>query len=964
MKKSVSLFLLFALPLAASAQVVSLNPVAPVYDGTIEKYRGEFYMMGTGTDGKVLHSRDMVSWTMPDKPSITTEGAKWLDNPPVEFYRGNYARFGAGDIIYRNGVSHIYFNGIGHAYGATPDGKYTTTCTDGPFDTYGIDAQGFQDEDGKFYYIKKVNPVDPDPLTGLERKGAVPEIWAWESPSPWQRGEKGVFLLRGTDGSWDRVDNTNFEGPEMFRYRDNYYILYSPNCMSVRTGLYHIGVARSASPVGFGEGSKYDAPLIFRNNEQQMEQYTQLLHDAHLGGWECDYTFTKPSGDWLAASYTPKPEQWQKGEGGFGAERLDRNVTVRSVRTDWKTPNLWIRREVNIEKIPARMAFRIAADCHFTIWVNGVRALSDSDFADPQGYRLKGGYRMAEVRPSLFREGGNIICVEATAPVAPMRYLDFGLFGDSGDGNGSGGFSKTVTGPSQANYIVGRNGFEQWIVYKAFWNGVSGQGMSRLYFKGLDPVSYTIPQQLTECSTPSKPFFVDYFDKSSPEKWSYADGRWRVTDGILTVARGVGADSGSGSAIVNMKKCENYYFEAWLRFGDKGPDAEAGVYVYYNDPDDWMRIGLERGNGKWVTEVCHSGKTAREEHPLPANFMFLDDDPRVKGFAEPWHVLRFYRNGTDVKVYLDAFRLQPAPLAAGAGASVPGLYSAGAQVDFDAVICNPGWDEYGPATTGWQFAGGWKTGESGIVKTDSSDTPALKGDPLTGYEFIVNATSPHGGRFGFYPAWVDGNNYIKATVDYSDGVMEVVQRRDGRETSRDRYSLEMKPLCFERRGTQYEYDFGCMVRISGADIVWFEGFYNLVKQNYGLPSKTLFEYMDDKGAWQPVEMTSVPATPQFAVINSYGFKSVETRKIRLTTTAPVEAGAENGTKARPFAIWFDTGAQTSYLLRAVRESGRLKIYADGKLVASMAIDMAPSKVGLTATCQGAEFNGITCFAIP
>jgi len=945
MRTTVSLLLFCALTLAARAQV-ALNPVAPVYDGTIEKYRGEFYLMGTGTDGKMLHSRDMVSWQMLAKPVITTEGARWLGNPPVEFYKDDYAKFGAGDLFFRNGVFHIYFNGIGHAFCATPDGKYTTTCVDAPFDAYGIDPQGFQDEDGKFYFIKKANPIDPDPLTGVQRKGPVPEVWAWET-TPWERGTKGTFLLRGTRGSWDGIDKSNFEGPEMFRYRDNYYLLYSPNCMSVNTGLYHIGVARAGSPLSFTEESKYDAPLVFRNNEQQMEQYQQLLNDAHCGGWQCVYSFTKPSGNWLSASYAPPQESWTKGVGGFGANPTDREVAVRSVRSDWKTPGLWIRREVSIEKVPARMAFRIAAGCNFKIYVNGVAALSDRDFADPPNYRQKGGYRMSEVRASLFREGTNIICVEATAPRPAMRYFDFGLFGGHTD------FSQTVTGPSQANHIVGLNGFEQWIVCKAFWNGVSGQGLNRLYFKGLDPVSYTVSEQTTECSVPSKPFFTDFFDAPSSEKWHFESDSWRVSGGLLS-ATPTGANAVSAS--VKMQKCENCYFEAWLRFGSKDADAQAGVYICYDDADNWMRVGLERGSGKWVVEVCRSGKTTREEHPLPAGFNFLDYNPLVKDFSEPWHCLRFYRNGTDVKVYLDAFRLQPVPPVA-AGASVPGLYASGNKSDFDAVICNPGWDEYGAATTGWRFAKGWQTGNNGIVKTDSSDEPALKGDPLLRYEFIASVTSPQGGNFGFYPAYADRDNYVKATVNYAAGRMEIIQVRNGQQVRCDYSSLNAKVARFERRGTQYEYDFGCRARVAGADVVWFEGLYNYLKQNYVLPSKAAFDYLDDSGAWQPVEMTSAPAAPQFAAINGYAFKPVETGRIRLTTASSAPAD-----KARPFAIWFATEAQTSYLLRAVRDNGTLKIYADGKLVISMELEMGASKAGITATHPGTTFNGMTCFA--
>lgn len=251
MKNAVFLAITILILLSQSlfAQKLS-NPVVPIYDGCVERFMGYYYAMGTGTMGQIYSSKDLINWSDPVLAAKTHE-ATWLNDPQWN-QRSVYTRVGAGDILYRNGVFHIYFNGIGHSYADNPLGMYKEQAIDEPFDDYGIDVQVFQDEDGELYYVKKVNPDDPHPITGANYPKSGAEVWAFEMNSPFVRkGIDGSVQMTHQIGHPTNVDFINFEGPELFKYRDNYYMMYSPNRMSARTGMYEVGVAQSDKPNNF-----------------------------------------------------------------------------------------------------------------------------------------------------------------------------------------------------------------------------------------------------------------------------------------------------------------------------------------------------------------------------------------------------------------------------------------------------------------------------------------------------------------------------------------------------------------------------------------------------------------------------------------------------------------------------------------------------------------------------------------
>ncbi|MDR1809654.1 MAG: family 43 glycosylhydrolase, partial [Prevotella sp.] len=297
------------------------NPILNMQDGAVERFMGYYYAMGGGTAGKIYTSKNMVSWGNAVQ-AINTNEATWL-NDPQWTQRTEYKSVGAGDILYRNGVFHAYWNGIGHAYSATPSGAYKEGSITAPFDDYGIDVQVFQDENGDIYWVKKRNPSDPHPMTGAASDIDGPEIWVFKMNSPFSRWDITVAgkQLSHQRGHPTSVNHINFEGPEMLKYRDRYYILYASNRMGPRSGMYEVGVAESDQPMNFSNSKKYPHPVLARNTEQHLLNYNVILNTAEHGGWTSKYRTATPPSGWTEAGFDDS--SWTTAQGGYGRQEYD-----------------------------------------------------------------------------------------------------------------------------------------------------------------------------------------------------------------------------------------------------------------------------------------------------------------------------------------------------------------------------------------------------------------------------------------------------------------------------------------------------------------------------------------------------------------------------------------------------------------------------------------------------------------
>jgi hypothetical protein len=119
-----------------------------------------------------------------------------------------------------------------------------------------------------------------------------------------------------------------------------------------------------------------------------------------------------------------------------------------------------------------------------------------------------------------------------------------------------------------------------------------------------------------------------------------------------------------------------------------------------------------------------------------------------------------------------------------------GLTASSNEVDFDAVQYTVGWDEYDEHISGWQKkTGDWLVSEDGLTQLDTSVARAatFKGDRFGNYEFSTyfrNDRLPDKGEVGYYPLYVDDDNFVKVFVDYVAKTVTIgAKRRENQLTS-------------------------------------------------------------------------------------------------------------------------------------------------------------------------------------
>ena len=572
----------------------------PAYDAALERYGSQFYLVGTGTQGAVWQSRDLVHWT--ESPDMLTKKnmPQWLDDPKFNFKTSHgygpetYPRFGAGGLFLWNGMVTYAFNGIGQNYVSLDDfeqgtaGSFIHSSLDYPH-SRGIDPEYILDRDNQLYYIRKVNAGEPHPVTGsFDYPGPATLIAKAHDPLQPEHLIKETnvdgmkMALWGEPGEAFFYDKKNFEGPKLFFARDHYYLTFVGNVMSARIGQYQIGVAIADTVAELSNEKKRPYPVIGRNFEQQLLNWQVIAPTAEHGANLVAVSMTPPQPDaqgieWFEPDHQMNSD-WMKASGGIGFPLKDRAIAIRGLYTPWpaKQNRLFIRRPFQLEQVTDDLLLRYRLEGKGILRINGVEV--------KQAVKGMNAYSNVALPKNVLRKGNNLISFELTKLTKGGETYNFA---DGGIYRATGGFQDDINGFSQPNLFRGLNGFEYWLGGKAFYNGVSGQGIERVFFykdkMEADPATGT--QAFNAPIAPDSPRFIDRFE--GPKLSAAWQGSGATLSHQQLALHGEESELAKILLSKNVANHQHYYFHAGIRFS-QNKTAKTGLLLWQKDELNYL----------------------------------------------------------------------------------------------------------------------------------------------------------------------------------------------------------------------------------------------------------------------------------------------------------------------------------------------------------------------------------------
>jgi len=130
---------------------------------------------------------------------------------------------------------------------------------------------------------------------------------------------------------------------------------------------------------------------------------------------EWRYTFRKPAGGWEQTGFNDSA--WKNGFGGFGIP----STPGSRVGTHWATKNIWLRKTVHLENVPAKPALLIHHDESTEVFINGRQVVA------LKGYTTR--FKVVLLDPATtkaIKKGSNLIAVHCNQTVGG-QFIDVHL---------------------------------------------------------------------------------------------------------------------------------------------------------------------------------------------------------------------------------------------------------------------------------------------------------------------------------------------------------------------------------------------------------------------------------------------------------------------------------------------------------------------------------------------------------
>lgn len=143
--------------------------------------------------------------------------------------------------------------------------------------------------------------------------------------------------------------------------------------------------------------------------------------DSIKQGQRWEYTERKPADNWFQIAFDDS--RWKKGLGGFGTKGTPGAV----VRTEWRSGNIWLRRDFRLTAIPGKVILNIHHDEDVEVYLNGKL------IASRNGYTVK--YEQIDVSmqaADVLQTGRNTVAIHCRQ-TGGGQYIDAGLILDGED---------------------------------------------------------------------------------------------------------------------------------------------------------------------------------------------------------------------------------------------------------------------------------------------------------------------------------------------------------------------------------------------------------------------------------------------------------------------------------------------------------------------------------------------------
>jgi hypothetical protein len=155
---------------------------------------------------------------------------------------------------------------------------------------------------------------------------------------------------------------------------------------------------------------------VNHGDTSKVPQTKAVVATAQEKGHVWRYTTTKPADDWFKPGFDAS--SWSEGPSGFGTRMTPGSV----VRTEWKTNDIWLRREFELPQGETKgLQLLVHHDEDAEIYLNGVLATRLA------GYTTD--YEEAQISPdalATLKPGKNVIAVHCRQ-TGGGQYIDVGL---------------------------------------------------------------------------------------------------------------------------------------------------------------------------------------------------------------------------------------------------------------------------------------------------------------------------------------------------------------------------------------------------------------------------------------------------------------------------------------------------------------------------------------------------------